>query len=99
MSDEGSPHQKHLVVEGVVQGVGFRWFVRERARRAGLSGWVRNRDDGSVELRVIGHPHAIERLLSELAIGPKGAVVNAVREMPSETSEALPFPFVIDRER
>lgn len=99
MSDGVSLHQKHLVVEGLVQGVGFRWFVRERARRGGLSGWVRNRDDGSVELRVIGHPHALERLLTELAIGPKGAVVHTVREISGETSETLPYPFVINRER
>ncbi|MEP6766433.1 MAG: acylphosphatase [Gemmatimonadaceae bacterium] len=99
MPDEVSLHQKHIVVEGVVQGVGFRWFVRERARRGGLRGWVRNRTDGSVELRVGGHPIVIERLLSELAIGPKGAVVRAVREIPDQPSDELPFPFVIQRER
>ena len=97
MSDEAFQQQKHLVVEGSVQGVGYRWFVRERSRRAGLSGWVQNRNDGSVEIRVSGHESGIERLLSELFVGPKGAAVTAVRHLDDECSEPLPFPFHIHR--
>jgi len=40
---------KHVVVHGGVQGVGFRWFAREEAARLGITGWIRNRDDGTVE--------------------------------------------------
>ena len=97
MSDDVSPQRKHIVVEGLVQGVGFRWFARERARRAGLCGWVQNRSDGSVEIRVSGVQAAMKRFLAELAVGPKGAQVNAVRQTETEESESLPFPFQIHR--
>ena len=50
----GRVMQLHVVVRGRVQGVGFRWFVREAARALGLAGWVRNRPDGSVEVAAEG---------------------------------------------
>ena len=48
------PTRIHLRIRGKVQGVGFRWFVREQARRCDLAGWVRNNPDGSVELAARG---------------------------------------------
>ncbi|MDQ6612534.1 MAG: acylphosphatase [Gemmatimonadota bacterium] len=97
MPDDASQQKRHIVVEGLVQGVGFRWFARERARRGGLSGWVQNRSDGSVEIRVSGVHETLSRFLAELAVGPKGAQVNAVRELETELMELLPFPFQIHR--
>jgi len=52
----------HVRISGRVQGVGFRWFVREEARRLGLSGWVTNLPDGEVEVRAGGEGSSLERL-------------------------------------
>jgi len=65
----------HAVVRGRVQGVGFRWFVREQARALDLAGWVANRRDGSVEVEADGAPDAIAGLRQALARGPDGAAV------------------------
>ncbi len=69
----------HAVVRGKVQMVGFRQFVIERARRLGLTGWVRNGDDGrSVEVVAEGERKELEELLRLLHRGPRLAVVQAV---------------------
>jgi acylphosphatase len=83
-----------VTVTGVVQGVGFRWFVREVARREGLAGWVRNRIDGSVELVASGDEEALSRLTEELRIGPPGARVRTVTTSPAE-AEHPKGPFTI----
>jgi acylphosphatase len=56
----------HAEFTGRVQGVGFRATCASLARRAGLSGWVRNRPDGSVELEILGGRSEIENVLTEL---------------------------------
>lgn len=86
-----------LLVIGRVQGVGFRWFVREAARRQRLAGWVRNRADGAVEVEVSGEEGAIRELLAALRDGPPGARVDDVRELGSSDAEPLPQPFTIIR--
>lgn len=100
--DQPLPQQeRHLLVEGRVQGVGYRWFTRERARRRGLSGWVQNRPDGTVEIRVCGHESVMEAFVAELARGPKDANVTAVKTLStneSETDSTLPYPFQIQRQ-
>ena len=63
---------------GRVQGVGFRHFTRREARRLGLSGWVRNEDDGSVRVVAEGPREALERLLEPLRQGPTSAQVSDV---------------------
>jgi acylphosphatase len=68
----------HIVVRGRVQGVGYRAFSVRVGVRHGLSGGVRNLDDGRVELDVEGARPAIEALLRELRIGPPGAQVTGV---------------------
>lgn len=65
-------------VEGRVQGVGFRQFVRHHARRLGLTGWVRNEPDGAVYLVAEGPREALETLLHLLAQGPPAARVERV---------------------
>jgi acylphosphatase len=87
----------HVRVTGMVQGVGFRWFVRERARRLGVSGWVRNLADGSVEVAAAGDPGQLKLLRDELAQGPRGARVEAVLDEPSGAKEPLEAPFGILR--
>jgi acylphosphatase len=71
-------HRLHVIIEGIVQGVGFRYFVQETALEINLSGWVRNRWDGSVELVAEGKRADLERLLSLLYRGPQGADVRGV---------------------
>jgi len=65
-------------VEGRVQGVGYRMFVRERAEALGLSGWVRNLPSGDVDLEVEGPRATLERLLRELQKGPPASRVQQV---------------------
>lgn len=85
----------HAVVSGRVQGVGFRWFVRQEARRLGVSGWVRNLPDGRVELTAGGEPGAVRRLLEHVRVGPSSAQVDGLAEKPLEAAERLPFPFAV----
>ena len=58
-----------MVVDGLVQGVGYRWFVRESAQKLGIMGWVRNRDDGSVEIEAEGAANVLETFVGELWTG------------------------------
>lgn len=90
----------HVLVRGRVQGVGFRWYVREIARDLGLAGWVRNRPDGAVEVAADGDAPTIGRLRDMLRAGPSGASVTAVDDVtdgPSEGAQAMGRPFTIVR--
>jgi len=78
-----------IVVTGRVQGVGFRDWVRDRARELGLAGWVRNRRDGSVELLAAGEPAAVDDLLGRCGRGPFAARVDDVAVSASD-EEAPP---------
>jgi acylphosphatase len=71
--------QLHASVEGRVQGVGFRYFVLEVANALNLSGWVRNRWDGSVEVLAEGERQALEKLLKALQRGPRSSFVSSVK--------------------
>ena len=74
------PHLvRRVVVEGFVQGVGYRDFARRAALRLGVSGWVRNRADGAVEALLAGPPADVERMLSAMRRGPPGATVRSLR--------------------
>jgi acylphosphatase len=86
-------------ISGRVQGVGFRWFVREEARRLGLSGWVTNLAGGGVEVAAGGEPSSLERLRRALQVGPSGAQVERVEDVPAGGAEgsSLPYPFNIHR--
>ena len=58
--------RKHFLFSGYVQGVGFRWRAYHTAQRFGITGWVQNLDDGSVEMEAEGMPCDIDALLSFL---------------------------------
>ncbi|MFO7689553.1 MAG: acylphosphatase [Cryobacterium sp.] len=77
-ASERHPARTHAIVRGQVQGVGFRYFTQRQARRLGLTGFVRNRLDGSVEVAVQGPPAAVATLLRWLHAGPPSAVVESV---------------------
>jgi acylphosphatase len=69
---------RRLLIEGRVQGVGFRWSLMEKARELGLDAWVCNRDDGSVEAQVSGSMEAVDRLTVWAHRGPARALVDRV---------------------
>jgi acylphosphatase len=69
---------KHFVVTGKVQGVWYRKHTQQKAKKFGLVGWVRNGDDGSVELVASGKPDALAKLEKWLWRGPLLARVNSV---------------------
>ena len=66
------------VVTGRVQGVGFRWFVEREARILGLNGWVRNRENGSVEVLASGTREQLAALHKKLREGPRASRVDNV---------------------
>jgi len=69
---------RRLVITGLVQGVGFRYGMAAEARLLGVTGWVRNRRNGSVEAMIAGTPAQIEAMLEWSQAGPGGAVVENV---------------------
>ncbi|HKU69556.1 MAG TPA: acylphosphatase [Burkholderiales bacterium] len=66
---------RHFLITGRVQGVGFRFHMQRKARELGLTGWVRNRRDGSVEAMAQGENGAVEAMTSWARKGPPSAVV------------------------
>ena len=69
---------KHVIVHGRVQGVGFRDYLRREAQRLGVTGWVRNRHDGTVEAVVHGWPEDVDEILNWVRQGPPAARVTDV---------------------
>ena len=80
--------RRQVVVHGYVQGVGFRFAVEREARARGVSGWVRNRPDGTVEAVFEGEPADVETLVEFCRRGPRGAVIERV-ETVGESVEGL----------
>ena len=69
---------RHLLIEGLVQGVGYRAAMRSEAERLGVTGWIRNRADGSVEAVAQGPADLLERFVARARLGPPAARVTAV---------------------
>jgi acylphosphatase len=69
---------RRAVLEGEVQGVGFRFFAQRAARDAGVKGWVRNRSNGTVETVAEGEADAVSRYLEKLRSGPPGSRVTSL---------------------
>lgn len=78
---------RKFVVRGRVQGVGFRWFVEHEARALGISGWVRNNSDSSVEVLASGTGEQLSSLRSRLQQGPRASRVDKIEE-----ADAKPVP-------
>ena len=85
----------HATVRGIVQGVGFRWFVCREARALGLTGRVSNRPDGAVEVTAEGARAPLEILLFALKAGPEVSRVERVEHVFSEGSLGF-VKFVIE---
>jgi acylphosphatase len=84
-----------VVVRGRVQGVGFRWYAREQARRADVAGWVRNAPDGTVEIAASGDDESIEQFIEAIRRGPPGARVEGLECVAAEVPLAGDRPFSI----
>jgi acylphosphatase len=69
----------HVTISGLVQGVGFRYSILERARTRRVAGWVRNQPDGTVDAVFEGSPEAVEALVAWCRRGPSAARVDDVR--------------------
>lgn len=80
-----------LIVQGRVQGVGFRWWTVETARRLGLDGWVRNLGDGSVEILAVGQSETLGQLELQCRSGPPGAQVTTVARRDAKDDGASGF--------
>jgi acylphosphatase len=87
----------HFLVKGRVQGVGFRWFVHREAAELGLHGWVRNTDQGHVEIVTAGDPEQLEELKAAIRKGSRGSRVDAILEDELAESEGTQLgPFEIE---
>jgi acylphosphatase len=87
----------HFLVKGRVQGVGFRWFVQREAAELGLNGWVKNTDQGDVEIVAAGDEALLAELKVALRKGSRGSRVDAVVEHELAESEGASLgPFQIE---
>ena len=84
---------RHVVVSGRVQGVGYRAFVADLAARHGITGWVRNCSDGTVEAMLSGEAAVLDILVAALRQGPRGAKVQDVLVTPVD--DPVPSRFAI----
>ena len=69
----------HLIVSGMVQGVGFRYYVHHSARRHYLKGWVKNMEDGRVETMAEGEEHELQEFVREVKKGSRFSTVDDVQ--------------------
>jgi acylphosphatase len=78
----------HFLIRGRVQGVGFRWFVHREASELELRGWVRNTEDGDVEVVAAGPVDDLADLRTSLRRGPRGSRVDQLIEHHLDEGEA-----------
>lgn len=88
-SEKSLIQARRFFVRGRVQGVGFRWFVEREAHIRGMTGWVRNNHDGSVEVFAMGSAEQLAEMRSQLQEGPRAARVDAVEEFDAEPAGEL----------
>ncbi len=82
---------RRYVISGRVQGVGFRWFVEREAAQLGIAGWVRNCENGDVEVMATGTREQHASLRRKLQQGPRASRVDHVSEAPAPFLEASSF--------
>ncbi|WP_324809201.1 acylphosphatase [Sphingomonas sp. LY29] len=82
---------RHVIVTGRVQGIFFRAWTKQQADQLGVSGWVRNRSDGSVEAFLEGDETAVADLIERMRSGPSAARVDRLDEKAAEPSSDKGF--------
>ena len=78
----------HFLIQGRVQGVGFRWYVHREASELDLRGWVRNTEDGEVEVVASGNDKDLAELRASLRRGPRGSRVDRLVQHYLDDAEA-----------
>jgi acylphosphatase len=93
MPEAGGSEGRRWVVEGLVQGVGFRWFIHDRAMGLGVRGWVRNLEDGAVEVVGLASPDTMAEFDEIVRRGPPGAHVIQIttNDVPHEIVDTKSF--------
>ncbi|MBI2440775.1 MAG: acylphosphatase [Lentisphaerae bacterium] len=90
------PQRVHLIISGRVQGVGFRFFCVDLARQHGIRGWVRNTEDGAVEVMAEGEEADLKLFVQGCRRGPRGALVRDCQETnepPAEMFDSFEVTF------
>jgi len=83
-----------VIVVGRVQGVGFRWFTKETAESLGLTGWVMNREDGSVEAEAEGTSAALDEFVQKIRTGNPHATVSEIKTKTVATKQDIAFKII-----
>jgi acylphosphatase len=91
LKGSASVEARRWFVSGRVQGVGFRWFVQKHAAELDLRGWVRNEDDGRVQVYAVGTPKELDALAGLLYRGPKMAEVRGVEQQEATVQQLGSF--------
>lgn len=86
--------RRHVIVAGRVQGVGFRWFAKKTADDLGLTGWVRNRADGSVEAEAEGAQDALNEFIARLKTRNPAARVDAIETQTQAVKHETTFRII-----
>jgi acylphosphatase len=86
--------RRHVTFRGAVQGVGFRWFLKETADEMGLAGWVRNLDDGSVEAEVEGTSESLDEFERRARTGNTSARVDSIETKPLPVKSETTFRII-----
>jgi acylphosphatase len=84
---------RRVRVHGRVQAVGYRWFTRNVAETHHVTGWVRNRRDGTVEAELHGAAEDVDAVLAELRRGPEHARVDSIDVAAIDEATAVDFEF------
>jgi acylphosphatase len=89
---------RRYYVNGMVQGVGYRYFARQLAQRLGIAGYVKNLRDGRVEVYAIGPASVLASLRTELERGPNGSSVAGVTEEEAPVDPKFAARFTVERD-
>lgn len=91
MSALPDPTCVRVRIEGLVQGVGYRYWTQRQATNLGLDGWVRNRRDGGVEAVLAGPRESVEQMIALCRVGPRSARVDMVKVLEEDVAPGSGF--------